>query len=139
MGAGDGFVEVPAGRYALGEPGEERTCELGAVLIGRWPVVNAHVREFLGRRALEARDRHALRVGGPKHGAQGAAFAARVHALQDDQELVATRDVEAFLEVGELFLEGIEGLERSVLALGEKIGLVGGDPAQIETGTGFDG
>ena len=40
----DELVEVPAGRYELGEPGEERACELAAVLIGRWPVVNAHVR-----------------------------------------------------------------------------------------------
>ena len=33
MGAGvalDAFVEVPAGRYRLGEPGEERACRLGA-------------------------------------------------------------------------------------------------------------
>jgi formylglycine-generating enzyme required for sulfatase activity len=43
----DALVELPAGRYALGEPGEERACELGPVLIGRWPVVNAHVRRFL--------------------------------------------------------------------------------------------
>jgi formylglycine-generating enzyme required for sulfatase activity len=60
MGAGDGFVEVPAGRYALGEPGEERTCELGRVLIGRWPVVNAQVREFLGPRAAAAHTAEAL-------------------------------------------------------------------------------
>jgi toxoflavin biosynthesis protein ToxD len=60
MGAGDGFVEVPAGRYALGEPGEERTCELGRVLIGRWPVVNTQVREFLGPRAAAAHAAEAL-------------------------------------------------------------------------------
>jgi formylglycine-generating enzyme required for sulfatase activity len=60
MGAGDGFVEVPAGRYALGEPGEERSCELRAVLIGRWPVVNAQVREFLGPRAGPAHAAEAL-------------------------------------------------------------------------------
>jgi formylglycine-generating enzyme required for sulfatase activity len=43
----DALVELPAGRYELGEPGEERACELGAISIGRWPVVNAHVRHFL--------------------------------------------------------------------------------------------
>ena len=43
----DALVELPAGRYEVGEPGEERACELGALLIGRWPVVNAHYREFL--------------------------------------------------------------------------------------------
>ena len=63
MGAGDGFVEVPAGRYELGEPGERRTCEVGALLIGRWPVVNAHYPEFLhatGRRVPATVEAHAL-------------------------------------------------------------------------------
>jgi formylglycine-generating enzyme required for sulfatase activity len=60
MGAGDGFVEVPAGRYELGEPGEQRACELGALLIGRWPVANAQVREFLGRRAAPTHESGAL-------------------------------------------------------------------------------
>lgn len=40
-------VEVPAGRYALGEPGEERVHELRRVLIGRWPVTNEQVRRWL--------------------------------------------------------------------------------------------
>jgi formylglycine-generating enzyme required for sulfatase activity len=60
MGAGNGFVEVPAGRYELGEPGEQRGCEIGALLIGRWPVVNAQVREFLGPRAGAAHEADAL-------------------------------------------------------------------------------
>jgi formylglycine-generating enzyme required for sulfatase activity len=62
MAAGS-LVEVPAGRYALGEPGEERSCELPAFLIGRWPVVNAHVREFLaatGRPRAATHDADAL-------------------------------------------------------------------------------
>jgi iron(II)-dependent oxidoreductase len=41
------LVEVPAGRYELGEPGEERTVALGGVRIGRWPVTNAQLRAFL--------------------------------------------------------------------------------------------
>jgi len=57
---GAGFVEVPAGRYELGEPGEQRACEIGALLIGRWPVANAQVREFLGRRATAAHESDAL-------------------------------------------------------------------------------
>jgi formylglycine-generating enzyme required for sulfatase activity len=36
----DAFVELPAGSYTVGEPGEERVVELGRVLIGRYPVVN---------------------------------------------------------------------------------------------------
>ena len=43
----DALVDLPAGRYEVGEPGEERACEIGAVLIGRWPVVNARFRAFL--------------------------------------------------------------------------------------------
>jgi formylglycine-generating enzyme required for sulfatase activity len=42
----DAFVELPAATYRLGEPGEEREVALEAVLIGRWPVVNAHARRF---------------------------------------------------------------------------------------------
>jgi formylglycine-generating enzyme required for sulfatase activity len=41
------LVELPASRYELGEPGEERAHDLPRVLIGRWPVTNAEVREFL--------------------------------------------------------------------------------------------
>jgi formylglycine-generating enzyme required for sulfatase activity len=56
----DELVEVPAGRYEVGEPGEERTRELEALLIGRWPVVNADVRAFLGPRAALAHEAEAL-------------------------------------------------------------------------------
>jgi toxoflavin biosynthesis protein ToxD len=44
---GVAFVDVPAGQYQVGEPGEERVVELAAVRIGRWPVTNAQVRRFL--------------------------------------------------------------------------------------------
>jgi formylglycine-generating enzyme required for sulfatase activity len=44
----DDCVALPAGRYELGEPGEERSVSVGPVLVGRWPVVNAHVRRFVG-------------------------------------------------------------------------------------------
>ena len=56
----DDVVEVPAGAYAVGEPGEERSVQLARVLIGRWPVVNAQLLAFVrdtGRRvggALES-------------------------------------------------------------------------------------
>ena len=54
-------VTVPAGVYRLGEPGEERDVAVGPVGIGRYPVVNAHVRAFVAAtarpvgRALAAR------------------------------------------------------------------------------------
>jgi formylglycine-generating enzyme required for sulfatase activity len=50
------LVELPAGCYELGEPGEERSVVVGRVLVGRWPVVNAHVTAFAAatRRRLAA-------------------------------------------------------------------------------------
>jgi len=47
----DAMVELPAGRYTLGELGEEREVELGRVLIGRYPVVNAQLAATTPRRA----------------------------------------------------------------------------------------
>ena len=40
----DATVELAAGTYRLGEPGEERDVALAGVRIGRWPVVNARSR-----------------------------------------------------------------------------------------------
>jgi formylglycine-generating enzyme required for sulfatase activity len=42
----DAAAELPAGRYVVGEPGHERAVGLRAVAIGRFPVVNAQLREF---------------------------------------------------------------------------------------------
>jgi formylglycine-generating enzyme required for sulfatase activity len=42
----DALVELPAGRYTLGEPGEARAVEVRSVLLGRWPVAGAHLRAF---------------------------------------------------------------------------------------------
>jgi formylglycine-generating enzyme required for sulfatase activity len=42
----DDCVELPAGDYRLGEPGEERTVTLASVRLGRHPVVNAHWSAF---------------------------------------------------------------------------------------------
>jgi formylglycine-generating enzyme required for sulfatase activity len=50
----DDLVELPAGRYTIGEPGEERVVELRGVLVGRYPVVNAQLRtQFAARPKLE--------------------------------------------------------------------------------------
>jgi formylglycine-generating enzyme required for sulfatase activity len=43
----DDVVEVAAGRYRLGEPGEEREVDVAAVLVGRYPVTNEQLRRFL--------------------------------------------------------------------------------------------
>jgi formylglycine-generating enzyme required for sulfatase activity len=43
----DDVVEVAAGRYRLGEPGEEREVDVGAVLMGRYPVTNAQLGAFV--------------------------------------------------------------------------------------------
>jgi formylglycine-generating enzyme required for sulfatase activity len=42
----DAVVELPGGRYTVGEPGEERVAVVRRVLIGRWPVVNAQLKAF---------------------------------------------------------------------------------------------
>src|SRR5262245_44035860 len=53
----DAVVALPAGRYRLGEPGEERTVGLRRVLVARFPVVNAHIAAWAGRDAsAKARD-----------------------------------------------------------------------------------
>jgi formylglycine-generating enzyme required for sulfatase activity len=41
------LVAVPAGTYRLGEGGEQRAVTLRGVRLGRWPVVNAHLRRFV--------------------------------------------------------------------------------------------
>jgi formylglycine-generating enzyme required for sulfatase activity len=41
------LVDVPAGRYRVGEPGEEREVALAGVRIGRHPVACAHVARFV--------------------------------------------------------------------------------------------
>jgi formylglycine-generating enzyme required for sulfatase activity len=59
----DAVVELPAGRYEIGEPSEERVVVLRGVLIGRWPVTNGRFREFLeatGRRVPPAQASDAL-------------------------------------------------------------------------------
>ena len=43
----DALVELPAGTYEVGEPGEERVVELRGTRIGRWPVTNAEYGRFL--------------------------------------------------------------------------------------------
>ena len=58
----DDLVAVPAGTYRLGEPGEEREVVLGAVLIGRYPVVNAHVRAFVEETGRPASPALAVRL-----------------------------------------------------------------------------
>jgi formylglycine-generating enzyme required for sulfatase activity len=69
-------VLVPAGRYRLGEP--ERTVELGAVLIGRHPVTNAHLRAFVEATGRPTGFDLAARLQAPEladHPATGVTFA----------------------------------------------------------------
>ena len=61
------LVGVPAGTYVLGERGEEREVEVEALLIGRYPVVNAHVARFTAETGRAVDD---------------PALAARLHAEQ---------------------------------------------------------
>src|ERR687891_2065309 len=43
----DDVVEVAAGRYGLGEPGEEREVDVGAVPVGRHPGTKAPLGAFV--------------------------------------------------------------------------------------------
>ena len=45
-------MELPAGCYLLGEPGEERADALERVFIARWTVVNAHMRAFAAAKSI---------------------------------------------------------------------------------------
>jgi formylglycine-generating enzyme required for sulfatase activity len=54
----DARVELPAGRYRLGEPREERWVDLATVLIGRFPVTNANMLAFLEDTGREPGAKH---------------------------------------------------------------------------------
>jgi formylglycine-generating enzyme required for sulfatase activity len=74
----DDLVAVPAGTYRLGEPGEERDVALAPLLIGRFPVVNAHVRAFVAQTGRATDPRLAARLEDPQladHPATGLTFA----------------------------------------------------------------
>jgi formylglycine-generating enzyme required for sulfatase activity len=72
----DAVVALPAGRYALGEPGEERVVALRPVLIGRWPVVNARVKAF-----ADATGRWQPKLGDPQLADHPATDVTRADAL----------------------------------------------------------
>src|SRR5262245_40780936 len=71
------LVALAAGRYRLGEPGEEREVEVAALLIGRHPVTNAGLAAFAAD-GWAPRDAGLLaRLGAPQladHPATGVAF-----------------------------------------------------------------
>ena len=60
------LVDVPAGLYRLGEPGEERDVALAAVRIGRWPVACAHVARFVAETGHATSPRLAARLADPQ-------------------------------------------------------------------------
>ena len=59
-------VELPAGTYRLGEPGEERAVAIGRVLIGRWPVTNRDAWRFFAARGLDPGGPLAARLEAPE-------------------------------------------------------------------------
>src|SRR5687768_12081557 len=52
------LVELPAGCYVIGEPGQERAVALERVFVARWPVVNAHVRAFAAATGRSCSPKH---------------------------------------------------------------------------------
>ena len=74
----DDVVGVAAGRYRLGEPGEECAVEVGAVLVGRYPVTNAQLRAFVDATGEPVAVQAARRARDPQladHPATGLTFA----------------------------------------------------------------
>lgn len=61
----DTSVELPAGTYRLGEPGQERMVTLARVRIGRWPVTNAQARRFVAATAMPVAPELAARLEAP--------------------------------------------------------------------------
>jgi formylglycine-generating enzyme required for sulfatase activity len=71
------LVTLPAGRYRLGEPGEEREAALAAVLIGRYPVTNAQLAAYAADRGAPDDPGLAMRLDAPHlgdHPATGLTF-----------------------------------------------------------------
>jgi metal-sulfur cluster biosynthetic enzyme len=74
----DDLSEVTAGRYRLGEPGEEREVDVGPVLVGRYPVTNAQLAAFVAATGAPVAPDAARRAEDPQladHPATGLTFA----------------------------------------------------------------
>jgi len=74
----DDLSEVAAGRYRLGEPGEEREVDVGPVLVGRYPVTNAQLAAFVAATGAPIALAAARRAEDPQladHPATGLTFA----------------------------------------------------------------
>ena len=90
-------MELPAGRYTLGEPGEEREVELGRVLIGRYPVVNAHLAATTPKRAdPQLADHPATDVTLAEAEAFCASVQARLPTADEWEALARGRDARAY-------------------------------------------
>jgi formylglycine-generating enzyme required for sulfatase activity len=74
----DDVVEVGAGRYRLGEPGDERDERIAAGLIGRYPVTNDQLAAYVTATGHTVAPDVARRLGDPQladHHATGLGFA----------------------------------------------------------------
>jgi formylglycine-generating enzyme required for sulfatase activity len=56
------WARVPPGEYVLGDRGQERKVALAGALIGRWPVVNAHLTAFVRETGRPVRPALAVRL-----------------------------------------------------------------------------
>jgi len=88
----DAMVELPAGRYTLGEPGEEREVELARVLIGRYPVCNAH----MGRRDEQLADHPVTDVTRAEAEAFCASLGARLPTADEWEALARGTDARSY-------------------------------------------
>jgi formylglycine-generating enzyme required for sulfatase activity len=88
----DALVDLPAGVYTLGEPGEEREVELARVLIGRYPVCNAH----MGKRDEQLADHPVTDVTLEQAEAFAAAHGARLPTADEWEALARGADARAY-------------------------------------------
>jgi formylglycine-generating enzyme required for sulfatase activity len=86
------MVELPAGCYTLGEPGQERTVELSRVLIGRYPVCNAQ----LGRQDELLADHPATDITRDAAEAFARAHGARLPTADEWEALARGADARAY-------------------------------------------
>jgi formylglycine-generating enzyme required for sulfatase activity len=88
----DALVELPAGRYLVGEPGEEREVALARVLIRRYPVCNAQ----LGRADELLADHPATSITRDEAAAFAAAAGGRLLSGDEWEALARGTDARAY-------------------------------------------
>ena len=102
--------------------------------LGRCPFVNAPevvVSEFTGRRLIEARHVHGLRIDAAEDMPDGPILSARIHALEHKEQLLASIHEEALLEVRQFFVQAGQFLDCCILAAGQVVPRIRGNFSEL--------